>query len=354
MSWIRKGDEWNSAPEWMNAQELAAQRGDDRLVNELKGAAEALYAYSAQQWTDYIVNFGAAVTFCGLTRVEPVTADLIEIGILTDVSTSDQRKYKLLERENFVHLIRSDEKKKNDKRRRDRNRGALMVPVLMRDGAQCRYCGDIVNFDDTKSGNGVEMDHREFQEETTPDNYVVACRDCNQMRVDLGDRADIEIPLGDAPDEPIINEQIIRKLSRWRRLTDTESRRRGIPNPLTKSKSSVEAIPTQPPAGGTDPITPTHPPTPTQAPSVTQPETEPPFPQDSRKVESQGRAANESQPRRASSSAASVPVHSLSPEPSGIQPAPVPQGDPEVHARAPRPANETPAPVLKRRRRRRR
>ncbi|WP_312715499.1 hypothetical protein [Corynebacterium flavescens] len=301
MSWIRKGDEWNSAPEWMNAQELAAERGDDRLLNELKGAAEALYTYSAQQWTDYVVTFGAAVTFCGLTRVEPVTADLITIGVLTDVSTPEQRKYKLLERRNFVHLIKSDEKAKNNKRRSDRRRGSLMVPVLLRDGAQCRYCEDIVNFDDTRSGNGVEMDHRSFEEKTTPDNYVVSCRDCNQMRVDLGDRAEEELPLIPAPDEPIYNEQVLRKLSGWRRLTDTESRRLGIPNPLARGKVEAQT-PTRQPAGGTDITTTTsHPSAPSPGPAESQSAADPQFPQDSRKVEPRGRAAMETQPHPATS-----------------------------------------------------
>lgn len=348
MSWIRKGDEWNSAPEWMKAFELAAARGDDRLVNELKGGAEALYVYSAQQWTDYVVGYGAAANLIGLTRVKDVINDLMTVGVVFDESTADEARFRLLERENFVHIIRSDEKKKKAKRKRDLNRGSLQVPVLLRDGDQCRYCGVEVKWGDTRSDTGRHMDHRAIDEETTPDNYVVSCRECNGLRSDLGVEADAELPLMDPPEDPIYGPELITKISRWNRIVEKEAQRLGIPNPLTRGKVEAQT-PTRQPAGGTDPTAPT---TRSPEPDGSQSSGDPRIPQASRKDAGRGRAAKEMRP------AASREQHpfrpSPSPEPDADQAPSDPRSEHEANARAPHSANETAEPVRQRRRRRRR
>ena len=84
MSWIRVGDTFNGAPEFMKAFELAVERDDPRLVAELKGWTMALFAFSAQQWTDYEIGYGALADIVGLSRAQQALQDLIKIGVLRD------------------------------------------------------------------------------------------------------------------------------------------------------------------------------------------------------------------------------------------------------------------------------
>lgn len=243
MAWVRVSDTFNEAPERMRAYELAAKRGDDRLVGELKGAASALFTHSAQQWTDYKITYGAAVRHIGISRVEPVLQDLITIGILTEVESDGERQFMLVERESFVHVIRSDAKSKATKRRNDQNRAGLQVPVMLRDGDQCRYCGDEVVWGDKKSDRGREYDHRDIDAPTTPDNYVTSCRGCNQLRHELGERAEEELPLLDPPESPIYGPELRKKLSRWEGFVARWCKKEGLPNPLIAGEVEAQDNP---------------------------------------------------------------------------------------------------------------
>ncbi|MFP7366301.1 hypothetical protein SFC07_11110 [Corynebacterium callunae] len=351
MAWGRVDDTFNAWDCWMKATELAAQRGDDRLVLELKGACSALYTYSAQQWTDYEISYGAAIVQLGMSHAERLIADLIAIGLLTDISEGETRRFKLLERKDKWNNIRSDEKKHSAKRKRDQNRASLQVPVMLRDGDQCRYCGGEVVWGDTRSDAGREYDHINIDEETTAENYVVACRGCNQLRHDLGQEANIELPLLPAPDEPIYGPKLLERLAKWPPTVARFARQMGIPNPLT---GSVEAH--------TDPATSRA--TDTQPPSTqpsglpaTQAGKAPQLPaQDSHQVESQGRAAQEVQTRRASSSATTAETLSIhrSMGLSVTQAERDPQHPSKSHVRDLGAAKDEPQPSARKRRRRRR
>ncbi|MEJ6013803.1 hypothetical protein WG936_08140 [Corynebacterium sp. H127] len=359
MSWIRKGDEWNSAPEWGRALEIALHRNDVRLVNELKGASDALFTFSAQQWTDYKVRFGEAAMVIGTETAKQVIADLVAIGVLFQTDQAGL-EFQLLERENFVHIIRSDDKKKAAKRKRDQNRGSLQVPVLLRDGDNCRYCGDLVIWNDTRSDAGRELDHRNIQEETTPDNYVVACKGCNQLRYELGDTADDELPLLDPPEFPVYGQELIKKLSKWPRLVAREAAKRGIRNPLTAG--NVEASPDPQPAGERPTPHPRPSSTPSQSPDAHQRSGELPLPGNSQpaparssgQVAVKGRAglkdttASASQPHEPNNQTTD---HSQ--EPRDSQPREHPQTPPGTHVRAPGSANGVTEPARKRSRNRR-
>lgn len=286
MAWIRIGDEFNAAPEWGAAFELALVENDPRLVTELKGATITLYTFSAQQWTDYCVRFGDAARELGIQEAKRILRALVRIGVATPLN-KEWSEFQLLERQNFIHIIKSDDKKKRAKRKRDQNRGRLQVPVLLRDGDQCRFCGVEVTWGDTRSDDGREMHHINIEEETTPDNYVVACRGCNQLIYELGDQAAEELPLMDPPEEPIYGSELRKKLSKWPHLVDREVARLGIRHPL---KRDVEAqTPTLPPAEDTE--VQRSPSTQSQSPARSQREGERRLPSDSRKVETQGRDA---------------------------------------------------------------
>ncbi|WP_313546454.1 hypothetical protein [Corynebacterium sp.] len=351
MSWLRVGDTFNSQPEFMRAQELAVEREDAALPVLIKGWTMDLFTYSAQQFTDYYVTYGALVDRIGLIYAKQALDDLLAVGILTDVSTDSERKYKLVERESFIHLIKSTDKKMDAKRKRDRNKGTLQVPVLLRDGDQCRYCGIEVNWDDRRGDEGGTFDHREPEEETTPENYCVACRGCNKLRFELGPEADLELPMLDVPDEPIYGKSTRKQLVKWRRITARVCRQLGIPNPV---EDSVEARTVPASSRATNQSVPTiTPPVPTGS----QPVSEPQFPVTPPPNGGfTGRAANEESRRPAASEGATIPsLKTTNQEPSRRQRERVPQGDTtSASAQAVRPAKGSTSPVRKRRQRRRR
>lgn len=241
MAWVKWGDTANFAKEFVKAYEFAAERDDPRLVLELKGALFTLVTYSAEQWTDYVITYGAAVSQLGLENVARILEDLVAIGALVDVSDGSERKFQLVERDSLFNIIKTTDKKMRAKRKRDLNRGSLQVPVLLRDGSQCRYCGIEVNWKDRSSEYGGTFDHREPEEETTPENYVVCCRGCNQLRYELGEDAETELPLLEPPEDPIYDEYILTKLLKWRRVTERHAAKLGIPNPLQTVRVEASA-----------------------------------------------------------------------------------------------------------------
>lgn len=351
MSWIRVGDTFNGAPEFMRAEELAAEREDARLVAELKGHTLALFTYSAQQWTDYEIGYGTLVNLVGLTRAQSVTKDLITIGVLEDVSTDSERKYKLVERESFVHIIKSTDRKMAAKRKRDQNKGSLQVTVLLRDGDQCRYCGVEVNWKDRKNDDGGTYDHREPDEETTPDNYVVACRGCNLLRFELGQEADLELPLLDPPEEPIYGSVTREKLKKWRRMLEKVCRQMGIPNPLEGGKSHTAPVTSR---ATNHSVPTTQPPAPADSQSASAPRLPAPGNDD----QGHGRDAKEETHRHPAASEGMTTTNPFRPEAqeqSGHQPARDPQrGNQSSLAHDAHAANASTRPVRKRRRARRR
>lgn len=232
MAWQRHGDTINDAPEYMTLHELAADRGDDRLVGEIRGYTDMLFTWSAQAFSDYEVPYGAALKIIGASRASEALKVMEQCGLVENISTEGNRRWRLLKRDSFVHLILRDEKAMEAKRRRDRNKGGLVVPVLLRDGDHCRYCGSEVNWKDNKNDEGGTYDHREPEKETTPENFVVSCRGCNRARADLP-APDVDLPLMEPPEIPVYGEQTREKLSRWKNVVARTCRFLRIPNPLT-------------------------------------------------------------------------------------------------------------------------
>lgn len=356
MAWLKMGDTFNDAPEWMQAYALAASRGDDRLVNELKGAVTALFAHSAQQWTDYKVTYGAVVRYTGISRAEAVLQDLMTIGLITEVESDGgpggERQFMLVEREALIHNIRSDAKAKATKRRNDQNRAGLQVPVMLRDGDQCRYCGDEVVWGDKKSDRGREYDHREIDAPTTPDNYVTCCHGCNQLRHELGDRAEEELPLLDPPESPIYGPELLKKLSRWDGFVRRWCKKEGLPNPLDAGEVEAQDNPAASRA-----VTPSQEATAVRVSSPAagprQVSGKPQFPDDSRgQVESEGRAAKGSSRQPVETKQVHVTTDS-SPALPAHHAGGAPQGRKASHVRDAGPANVS-EPFARRRRRRRR
>ena len=318
MAWVRVTDTFNFAPEWMSAAGLGAMRGDMNLVTLLKGHVMALYTQSAVAWTDYIVNYGTAVTVVGMQDVDRVIADLVKIGIMQPIETDEDGnpRWKLLERDDFIHIIKSDEKLMKTKRRRDRSNAPLVVQVLLRDGDECRYCGIEVKWGDTKTDEGQTFDHREPEAPTTPDNYVQCCRGCNRLRADLP-KPDDELPLLPPPENPVYDTGAMKMLRKWSSITARMCQQLGIDNPIISGRDASALTASE----ATDPGIPT---SSSPEPTASQAECDPQLParHDARVS---GRAANE-KTRRARRTpiasvgeAQSVVVRSSSPEPTASQ-----------------------------------
>lgn len=256
MAWVKWSDTANSHRCFMKLAEVAAESGDARLETEVKGAVFSLAQWSAQTWSDYVIPWGVAIKILGMGRARPLVDVMVDVGLLIDCSTEEEKVYKLIEDEQgLFHIIKRSDKLMGAKRKRDRNRGALVVPVLLRDGAACRYTGEPVNFKSTNSDDGGTFDHRAPDEETTPDNYVVASRGANIARGEVPD-PDRQLPLMDPPDSPVYDDWILEKLATWPSITARVAKQMGIPNPLETPKSSVEAPAEPGPARRTAPAEP--------------------------------------------------------------------------------------------------
>jgi 5-methylcytosine-specific restriction endonuclease McrA len=115
--------------------------------------------------------------------------------------------------ENFLHIRLKEELSWERQRRRDTSDAALIVPVRLRDGDACRYCGLIVNWRDRKSGRGGTYDHRvPGKAATGPDDLRVACTSCNKSRSNAPD-ADVRRPLRPAPPQPYYGSETVALLA---------------------------------------------------------------------------------------------------------------------------------------------
>lgn len=111
--------------------------------------------------------------------------------------------YKLMDEPEFIHMRTREEIEWERQRKSDNSNPALTVPVRMRDGDACRYCGLVVKFaPGARTGRLVgTYDHRKPGQEATVETYVVACKACNSARGDRPD-ADKDHPLLPAPAKP--------------------------------------------------------------------------------------------------------------------------------------------------------
>lgn len=232
MSWGKVSDTINDATEFAKAAEIGALRLDPRLEAELKGWTLTLFMWSAAQKTDYMVPRSVAAKLMGM-QMDRVLSDLKKIGVIIGEKEIDgELNFELVDKEQtLIHLVKTSEKKMEVKRKRDRNDSKLVVPVLLRDGSTCRYCGSDVNWDDHRHADGGTFDHREPDKKTTVENLVVCCRSCNRLRADE-EHPDVEYPLCDPPEEPLYDGKLRKKLLRWPNKVSAVARELGIPNPL--------------------------------------------------------------------------------------------------------------------------
>lgn len=173
---------------------------DARTLNEVRGFINACATQSAGHVTDYLVDFGTAQMFGG-ARTKKLIGYCVRAGLLTEVDVDGVKQWALINDPEYIHIRTRAEIEWERQQRADTRDPGLMVPVRLRDGDNCRYCGVLVEWRGKKSHKSAEPDHREPGQAATVETLVVSCRRCNGARQD-NPQWDDDHPLRPAPERP--------------------------------------------------------------------------------------------------------------------------------------------------------
>ena len=183
MAWLRVGDNINTHP--LMSRLVEACEYDHALKNEALGLFIAMATSSAAHLTDYVVEPGLVGVLA--PGREKLLLDLLRAATLVE-SFKDEEEgrwlYRLTNDPEFVHMRSRAEVEIDRDRSRDRRNPELTIPVRVRDGDECRWCGRTVKFADHKSRRGGTIDSLNSHKESTIETLVVACRGCNSDRKD--------------------------------------------------------------------------------------------------------------------------------------------------------------------------
>ncbi|QCG77058.1 hypothetical protein SEA_EWALD_49 [Gordonia phage Ewald] len=244
MAWVRVGDTSAMQPELLSV--LEHPEFDDRLLNEVWGFVVRCAAQSGQHKTDYVVSRGTATLIAGPTRVDVCVSVAVWADLMSEIEVDGRSVYKIKDDDHeFIHLRLKAEIEWENQRKLDNARPQLIVPVRLRDGDACRWCGCIVDWFDRRSGRAGTYDHLQPAEPATVDTYVVCCRSCNSSRGN-GDAPKGRTEVLPPPDRPYFSEKTVEWLTenRWR-----QSQKLEVPAPaLTRLQPGEPADGTQPPA----------------------------------------------------------------------------------------------------------
>lgn len=209
MPFVRWGDTAANHPIVLTV--LEHEDCDDRLVNEVNGFVNRCAQQAGAHLTDYVINRGTAAHIAGSSRVDVLTAVAIFAGYMTEVDVDGRVGYKLVDTDHeFLHLRLREEVEFERQRRSDNSNPALIIPVRVRDGDACRYCGRVVTWGSKTGAWSGTYDHLEPGKAATVDTYVVCCRSCNSARGD-GSKPGGARSLLTAPSVPYYSE----KTSGW-------------------------------------------------------------------------------------------------------------------------------------------
>ena len=186
MAWLRAGDTAAMDERVLGVAELVD--ADERAVNEVFGFVMRLFLQAAQQGTDYRVGLGTAMVLS--PRWEVLLEQASRAGLLSLVEDEGRRVIALIADPDFMHMRTKESITWENERKADTSDLSLILPVRVRDGDACRYCGTVVAFGMRKGNRAGTYDHLiPGQRAAGPDQMVVACRGCNSSRGDgEGDR----------------------------------------------------------------------------------------------------------------------------------------------------------------------
>lgn len=198
---MRGGDTSATYPPVMKVAALAG--ADERSVNEVFGFVSRLAYMSAAHLTDYVVDAGTVAMFGG-SRADILIKYCKRVGLLTEVRVDGMKAYKIVEDPDFLHLRLKAEIEWQRQQQSDCKNEKLTVPIRLRDGDRCRYCGVMVMWLGRPSPRTGTLDHVEPGKPATVDTMVVACKGCNSgLRDALGREHE---KLQDEPAEPFYSE----------------------------------------------------------------------------------------------------------------------------------------------------
>lgn len=180
MAWLRIGD--NSVTHPKMSLLLEACDLDHQLKNEAFSTFILLATVSAAHLTDAWVEMGMIAQIAP-GREKAILDVLVAAGLAERVKVEERWKIRLvLDDEEFVHARKRDEVLIDRRRSADKRRDDLMIPVRVRDGDECRWCGRTVSWGNRSGNRGGTIDSLTSHQDSTVDTLVVACRGCNSKR----------------------------------------------------------------------------------------------------------------------------------------------------------------------------
>lgn len=213
MVWKRDSDNVAFDPRVVDV--LEHPLADKRSVNEVWGFYQRMMAELANHPNDtHRVSYAQALTIAGGEReqLEVLWDQCVFAGLGSVVELDGGRRaFQCLADPEFVHVLTLTEEQWNRQQKRDNSNPEITVPVRMRDGDVCRYCGLVVWFGQKKGDKRGTYDHRPPGLPGSAETTVVACGACNSARGTLGKglppeealaAADERFPLLPAPGEP--------------------------------------------------------------------------------------------------------------------------------------------------------
>lgn len=204
MAWLRLGDNAATYPRLLECGEHSD--ADEDTVNLVFGWFMRVAAQAAQHphASEYYVSMATARLVAGSRdRLALLISFATFGGLVKEIEVNGRLALELINDPEFVHIKTQDELDWERQRREDNGNPMISVPVRMRDGDACRYCGRIVNFLARTGKLAGTYDHRPATVPADPDRSVVACRSCNAERGDKPlEVADAIKPLMPVPSTP--------------------------------------------------------------------------------------------------------------------------------------------------------
>ncbi|MCK8670985.1 hypothetical protein M1M07_07620 [Rhodococcus sp. HM1] len=200
MAWLRIGDNALTHPRLLRIYENP--NATTSLLLETFGFLVACATLAAAHTTDYVVSYGTARLIAN-----EETDRLLDVCMRAGLMDVDQIDgidvWKIVNDPEFIHMRTREEIEWERQRKSDNSNPGLIIPVRLRDGDACRYCGQVVKFEaGARTGRHVgTYDHRAPGNAGTVDTLVVACTRCNSGRKN-DPLADERYPLLPAPSKP--------------------------------------------------------------------------------------------------------------------------------------------------------
>lgn len=198
MPWLRTGDTAATHPRYLALFELDDVDATMRIA--AFGFVSLCATLSAAHTSDYLVSYGVA---CQVGHgAERALLDIcVRAGLMEEVEVDGVHMWKIVDDPEFLHMRTKEEIEWERQRKADNANPELIIPVRLRDGDACRYCGQVVNWRARKGRIAGTYDHRVPGKGATIDTLVVSCSGCNASRSN-DPLADERHPLLPAPTKP--------------------------------------------------------------------------------------------------------------------------------------------------------